>query len=219
MCEYPSAQLPSLLKRKLRESLLAVPELYASYEEAPIDSERAVSLCFPALLTSSLPTECAQRTGASLIPLIWGAPWDLTKHSSDKDMRSQRCRGIPTVGSRQTGCECVCVREREMGKCFLQYMRTLTWHHPHGGVFFPPSPISLSLFTTLSPSAVCECLSQNQCSKCKPDRWPSSLTWARLRLQYSALLLKPSSWLFTPTEVTQIIQLLCQKKGDTPFNC
>lgn len=104
-------------------------------------------------------------------------------------------------------------------------MRTLTWHHPLGDLFHPllPSlPLSLSVSTTLAPLCRLQ-TSENQCSKCKPDRWPSSLTWARLWLQYMSLLLKPYSWLFTPAppEVMQIIQLLCQKKrggGGYRFN-
>lgn len=102
-------------------------------------------------------------------------------------------------------------------------MRTLTWHHPLGDLFHPllPSlPLSLSVSTTLAPLCRLQ-TSENQCSKCKPDRWPSSLTWARLWLQYMSLLLKPYSWLFTPAppEVMQIIQLLCQKKrgGGVPL--
>lgn len=90
---------------------------------APIGFKGAVNLCSPALLTSSLHTECAQRTGASLIPLIWGAPWDMTKHSSDKDARSQRYCGIPTAGGKQA--ECFRVRGTE--KCFFFFFFYSTW--------------------------------------------------------------------------------------------
>lgn len=135
-CEHPQSGFYFLLKRSFGK----VGQLCRAVHlpEAPIHSERAVSLCSPALLTSSLPTECAQRTGASLIPLIWGVPWDLTKHSSDKDMRSQRCRGIPTVGGRQT--DWVRLWDGETEKCFLQTMRTLTWHRPLGDFFLPLLP-------------------------------------------------------------------------------
>lgn len=135
-CEHPQSGFYFLLKRSFGK----VGQLCRAVHlpEAPIHSERAVSLCSPALLTSSLPTECAQRTGASLIPLIWGVPWDLTKHSSDKDMRSQRCRGIPTVGGRQT--DWVRLWDGETEKCFLQTMRTLTWHRPLGDFFLPLHP-------------------------------------------------------------------------------
>lgn len=135
-CEHPQSGFYFLLKRSFGK----VGQLCRAVHlpEAPIHSERAVSLCSPALLTSSLPTECAQRTGASLIPLIWGVPWDLTKHSSDKDMRSQRCCGIPTVGGRQT--DWVRLWDGETEKCFLQTMRTLTWHRPLGDFFLPLHP-------------------------------------------------------------------------------
>lgn len=104
MCAHPQRGFYFLLKKGAGVKFAVCAWAVYLHEEAPIGNERAVSLCSPALLTSTLPTECAQRTGASLIPLIWGAPWDLTKHSSDKDTRSQRCPGIPTVGGRQTVC-------------------------------------------------------------------------------------------------------------------
>lgn len=158
---------------------------------APIGFKGAVNLCSPALLTSSLHTECAQRTGASLIPLIWGAPWDMTKHSSDKDARSQRYCGIPTAGGKQA--ECFRVRGTE--KCFflffflLQYMKTVTWHKPLGDLV---NPSQLQNLPPLAPSALVNI------SKCKPDRRPSSLTCTRLWLWYMAQLLSSYSWLFIP---------------------
>lgn len=92
-------------------------------------------------------------------------------------------------------------------------MKTSTWHHPLGDLFNPMSHHSLSISTTRAPLC-CLRTSENERSKCKPDRWSSSLTWARLWPEYTALLLKPYSWLFTPAplEVRQIIQLLFQKK-------
>lgn len=165
---------------------------------APIGFKGAVSLCSPALLTSSLHTECAQRTGASLIPLIWGASWDLTKHSSDKDARSQRCCGIPTTGGKQA--ECFRVSGTE--KCFLQYMKTVTWHKP--------------LEDLVNPSQL-----QNLYHP-----WPPLHLWASLNAnQTGDHLLSPapvcgygtrlSVWGLTPDCSSlhlQIIQLLCQTK-------
>lgn len=145
---------------------------------APIGFKGAVSLCFPALLTSSLHTECAQRTGASLILLIWGASWDLTKHSSDKDARSQRCCGIPTAGGKQA--ECFRVRGTE--KCFF-YSTWKLWLDINPSETWLTLPNS-EIPTTLAPSAL------GNISKCKPDQWPSSLTCTRLRLQYMAQLLR-----------------------------
>lgn len=145
---------------------------------APIGFKGAVSLCSPALLTSSLHTKCAQWTGASLIPLIWGASWDLTKHSSDKDARSQTCCGIPTAGGKQAECF------RESGKqrngFFLHYIKTVTWHNPLRDLG-NPLPLPNLYHPRLPPSALVNI------SKCKPDRWPSSLTCIRLWLQTQLL--------------------------------
>lgn len=163
-----------------RDPFASAPET-AGRRRLPVGAEWAVSLCSPALLTSSLPAECAQRTGASLIPQIWRAPWDLTKHSSDKDTRSETPWNSHSWGVSRPS---VLARRRSWILFFFSVHENVDLTSPLRRLL-PPSIPFLSL--SLPP------LSESRRSKCKPDRWPSSLTWTRLWLQRTALRLKPPS--------------------------